>query len=489
MNAIVEFAGFGDIGQWQAMLDRHREVFTEMDRAPGCRRWCRGAPPTTASSRPTCSTGTAASPTARRACWWSRRPASATCRAGRCCASATTASCPACATGRHGARTQRRPHAAPAADPRLPVDQAPAEKAKFFARFLPSPDAPRAVRDSLRRRRGADEARARARSPTATTTRCAQLLTPREFRDYAFGHRERGERPAPAARARTAARAARPVRRRRGARARRRLRRRRAALRPRLHDGVVPVATNVRDDGYGGSPQRACGCRSRCSPRCARASGRLRVGARFLGDEVIAGGSPLDDAIAHGVAFARAGLRLPVDQQGRQVRRRQAAERRRGRVSVHRPVRPRVHADGAQRRARAVRPQRAARRRDPRRGARRRPHHAGGHRRRASATSRRWRRSCSAAKRTSSRRRGRASPIRTGGRRCAGPRRRSAALQVHQLLRRARPEAQAGDLPAVGSRLHRRRAAAQPRRQATVVGAVADHRHILSAGADRSTRR
>ena len=50
--------------------------------APGCRRWCRGARPTTASSRPTCSTGTAASPTGGRACSSSRRPASATCRAG-----------------------------------------------------------------------------------------------------------------------------------------------------------------------------------------------------------------------------------------------------------------------------------------------------------------------------------------------------------------------------------------------------------------------
>ena len=45
--------------------------------------------------RPRCSTGTSASPRASRAPWWSRPPASATSRAGRCCASATTASCPA----------------------------------------------------------------------------------------------------------------------------------------------------------------------------------------------------------------------------------------------------------------------------------------------------------------------------------------------------------------------------------------------------------
>ncbi|MBK7022789.1 MAG: hypothetical protein IPH41_04490 [Sulfuritalea sp.] len=31
MNAIVEFGGFGELCDWQAMLDRHREVFTEMD--------------------------------------------------------------------------------------------------------------------------------------------------------------------------------------------------------------------------------------------------------------------------------------------------------------------------------------------------------------------------------------------------------------------------------------------------------------------------
>ena len=31
MNAIVEFGGFSELCDWQAMLDRHREVFTEMD--------------------------------------------------------------------------------------------------------------------------------------------------------------------------------------------------------------------------------------------------------------------------------------------------------------------------------------------------------------------------------------------------------------------------------------------------------------------------
>jgi 2,4-dienoyl-CoA reductase-like NADH-dependent reductase (Old Yellow Enzyme family) len=39
----------------------------------------------------------------------------------------------------------------------------------------------------------------------------------------------------------------------------------------------------------------------------ARRPGDFGVGVRFLGDEAIAGGSTIDDAVAHGVAFARAG--------------------------------------------------------------------------------------------------------------------------------------------------------------------------------------
>jgi 2,4-dienoyl-CoA reductase-like NADH-dependent reductase (Old Yellow Enzyme family) len=68
-------------------------------------------------------------------------------------------------------------------------------------------------------------------------------------------------------------------------------------------------ATNDRDDGYGGSregrlrlPLEVIGAVRDRLPR-----GRV-LGARFLGDEVIEGGSRLDDARAHAVAFARAGL-------------------------------------------------------------------------------------------------------------------------------------------------------------------------------------
>jgi len=68
-------------------------------------------------------------------------------------------------------------------------------------------------------------------------------------------------------------------------------------------------ATNDRDDGYGGSREGRlrlplevfAATRGRVSPR-------LVVGCRFLGDEVIDGGSRVDDACAYGVAFARAGM-------------------------------------------------------------------------------------------------------------------------------------------------------------------------------------
>ena len=53
----------------------------------------------------------------------------------------------------------------------------------------------------------------------------------------------------------------------------------------------------------------ASGCRSRCSRQSARASVHgFVVGCRFLTDEIVAGGSRLDDAIYFAVAFARAGL-------------------------------------------------------------------------------------------------------------------------------------------------------------------------------------
>jgi 2,4-dienoyl-CoA reductase-like NADH-dependent reductase (Old Yellow Enzyme family) len=67
-------------------------------------------------------------------------------------------------------------------------------------------------------------------------------------------------------------------------------------------------AKNTRDDGYGGAREQRvrlpleviAAVRARIGSRC--------LGARFLSDEVIEGGSHVDDAVYFGVEFARAGL-------------------------------------------------------------------------------------------------------------------------------------------------------------------------------------
>jgi 2,4-dienoyl-CoA reductase-like NADH-dependent reductase (Old Yellow Enzyme family) len=67
-------------------------------------------------------------------------------------------------------------------------------------------------------------------------------------------------------------------------------------------------AKNTRDDGYGGPRENRvrlpleviAAVRARVGSRC--------VGARFLSDEVIEGGSGLDDSVYFAVEFARAGL-------------------------------------------------------------------------------------------------------------------------------------------------------------------------------------
>jgi 2,4-dienoyl-CoA reductase-like NADH-dependent reductase (Old Yellow Enzyme family) len=67
--------------------------------------------------------------------------------------------------------------------------------------------------------------------------------------------------------------------------------------------------TNDRGDGYGGSPE----ARARL-PLEVIAAVRKRVGTdycvgvRYLGDEVIVGGSDVEDAVRYGVGFARAGV-------------------------------------------------------------------------------------------------------------------------------------------------------------------------------------
>ncbi|HET6201411.1 MAG TPA: NADH:flavin oxidoreductase [Planctomycetota bacterium] len=67
--------------------------------------------------------------------------------------------------------------------------------------------------------------------------------------------------------------------------------------------------TNVRTDGYGGSREN----RLRLPLEVYRAvrervGGATCVGVRFLGDEAIAGGSDLEDAVHFGAAFAREGF-------------------------------------------------------------------------------------------------------------------------------------------------------------------------------------
>ncbi|MGH9934959.1 MAG: NADH:flavin oxidoreductase, partial [Blastocatellia bacterium] len=68
-------------------------------------------------------------------------------------------------------------------------------------------------------------------------------------------------------------------------------------------------ATNTRDDGYGGPREN----RVRLPIEVYRAArervgGDYTIGARFLGDEVIADGNRIEDAVWFGVEFARAGL-------------------------------------------------------------------------------------------------------------------------------------------------------------------------------------
>lgn len=67
--------------------------------------------------------------------------------------------------------------------------------------------------------------------------------------------------------------------------------------------------TNARADGYGGSLEGRLRLPLEVFEAVrARVGNDWVVGCRFLGDEVIEGGSDLDDAIAHAIAFAHAGM-------------------------------------------------------------------------------------------------------------------------------------------------------------------------------------
>lgn len=68
-------------------------------------------------------------------------------------------------------------------------------------------------------------------------------------------------------------------------------------------------ATNERTDGYGGTPAGRQRLPLEVFAAVRREVGAdYAVGCRFLADECIAGGSGVDDATAHAVAFARAGF-------------------------------------------------------------------------------------------------------------------------------------------------------------------------------------
>lgn len=182
------------------------------------------------------------------------------------------------------------------------------EPAKFFARFLQLRDAHR-QRARERTSHDLDDDEVRAALAAMPRDELERTLSARELRDLDFGQRDEVNdlhvdhvrelpRVLPALFASAALRA-----------------------KDAGFDGVelhfahaytmasFLSRTNVRTDGYGGSLLH----RQRL-PLEVFAAVRAAVGtdfctgARFLGDECIAGGSTIDDAIQHGVAFARAGF-------------------------------------------------------------------------------------------------------------------------------------------------------------------------------------
>jgi 2,4-dienoyl-CoA reductase-like NADH-dependent reductase (Old Yellow Enzyme family) len=184
------------------------------------------------------------------------------------------------------------------------------EKAKFFERFLTvTAQHTAAVRDRFGAAAAADERNVRSQLAACPDDVLQTILSPREWRDYAYGAREEVNdlhlphvRDLPQVLPGLFADAA-------------------ARARDAGFDGVelhfahaytmasFLSRTNVRSDGFGGSLAE----RQRL-PLSVFAAVRARtgrdwcVGTRFLGDEAIAGGSDVDDAIAHALAFAGAGF-------------------------------------------------------------------------------------------------------------------------------------------------------------------------------------
>ncbi|MBV8168640.1 MAG: NADH:flavin oxidoreductase [Alphaproteobacteria bacterium] len=179
------------------------------------------------------------------------------------------------------------------------------EPQKFFERFLAITPRHRAALDAG----DASEAELRARLAALTPDALAAVLTARELEALQIGYRERVTdldlahiRDLPHALPGLFADAA--------------MRARSAGF-----DGVelhfahaytmasFLSATNTRDDGYGGARANRVRLPLEVYEAVRAAVGTaFVVGCRFLAEECIAGGSTLDDAVAFGVAFARAGM-------------------------------------------------------------------------------------------------------------------------------------------------------------------------------------
>jgi dimethylglycine catabolism A len=183
------------------------------------------------------------------------------------------------------------------------------EKAKFFARFLQPTDAHRRALERLGSEPAADEAGLRGQLSLLDDEALRSVLTAREFRDYSHGYREEVHdthlphvRELPAVLPDLFAEAA---------------QRAEAAG----FDGVelhyahaytmasFLSRTNRRDDGYGGSTAARLRLPLEVFRTVRAAVGStFAVGARYLGDEAIDGGSTIEDAVDYGVAFAAAGM-------------------------------------------------------------------------------------------------------------------------------------------------------------------------------------
>lgn len=186
------------------------------------------------------------------------------------------------------------------------------EPEKFFARFLVVDDALRARCAEATGDAGAlreDEPSLRARIAALDRPTLERVLDARQLESLDFGHRERVTdlhlphvRELPRVLPDLFASAAR--------------RAERAGF-----DGVelhyahaYTMASflsrkNDRDDGYGGSPEARVRLPLEVFAATRAAVSRdLIVGCRFLGDEVIEGGSRVEDAVFYGERFARAGF-------------------------------------------------------------------------------------------------------------------------------------------------------------------------------------